>query len=117
MVVHTFNLSTWEAEAFGSLSVQSLPGLYNKFQANQGYLAEHYLKNKNRFIVFIYEGAGEMAQCLRALVALSGDHRFPVWTRWFTTIGNSTLRELIPSSNLSTYMMHIHTCSQNIHTK
>lgn len=32
MVVHAYNLSTWEAES-GGIRVQSLSGLCNKFQA------------------------------------------------------------------------------------
>lgn len=32
MVVHAYNLSTWEAESEG-IRVQSLPGLCNKFRA------------------------------------------------------------------------------------
>jgi hypothetical protein len=34
--VHTFNLSTWEAEADGSLGVQGQPGLQSEFQNSQG---------------------------------------------------------------------------------
>jgi hypothetical protein len=38
-VAHTFNPSTWEAEAGGSLSwVQDLPGLQSEFQSSQGYI-------------------------------------------------------------------------------
>jgi hypothetical protein len=59
-----------------------------------------------------------MAQCLRALVALSGDHKVPSVHKVVHTIDNSTPRDLIiPSSNLNTHMVHVHTCSQNIHTK
>ena len=36
-MVHTFNPSTWEAEAGGSLSVQGQADLQSKFQDSQGY--------------------------------------------------------------------------------
>ena len=35
MVVHTFNRSTWEAEADRSLRVQDQPGLQSEFQDSQ----------------------------------------------------------------------------------
>jgi hypothetical protein len=37
MVVHTFNPSTREAEAGGSLGIQGQPGLQSKFQDSQSY--------------------------------------------------------------------------------
>jgi hypothetical protein len=36
-MAHTFNPSTWEAEAGGSLWVWGQPGLQSKFQDSQGY--------------------------------------------------------------------------------
>ena len=37
VVAHSFNPSTWEAEASPSLCIQGQPGLQSKFQDNQGY--------------------------------------------------------------------------------
>jgi hypothetical protein len=37
VVVITFNPSTWEEEAGGSLEVQGQPGLQREFQDSQGY--------------------------------------------------------------------------------
>ena len=36
MVVHTFNHSTWKAEADGSLGTQGQPGLQRELQDSQG---------------------------------------------------------------------------------
>jgi hypothetical protein len=41
--VHTFNPSTWEAEAGGFLS-KGQPGLQSEFQDNQGYTEKPCLK-------------------------------------------------------------------------
>ena len=46
MVVHTFNLSTWEAEAGGSLWIQGQPGLQSEFQDSQGCTEKPYLKRQ-----------------------------------------------------------------------
>ena len=46
--MHTFNASTWETEAGGSLQ-QSQPGL----QVSQGYTLRPYLKKKKKNIVYI----------------------------------------------------------------
>jgi hypothetical protein len=50
VVAHTFNPSTWEAEAGGFLS-SSQPGLQGEFQDSQGYTKKPCLektKNKNK---------------------------------------------------------------------
>jgi hypothetical protein len=44
VVAHTFNPSTWGAEAGGFLS--SRPGLHSEFQDTQGYTENPVLKNK-----------------------------------------------------------------------
>jgi hypothetical protein len=43
VVVHTFNPSTWEAEAGGFL-VQGQSGLQSEFQDSQGYTEKHCLE-------------------------------------------------------------------------
>lgn len=45
-VVHSFNPSTWEAEAGGLLRVEGQPKIYNKFKTNVEYIAKSYLKGK-----------------------------------------------------------------------
>ena len=40
MVAHTFNTSTWEVEAGGSLWVWDQPGLQSEFQDSQGCYTE-----------------------------------------------------------------------------
>ena len=45
VVAHTFNPSTWEAEAGGFLSLQ--PGLQSEFQDRQGYTEKPCLKKNN----------------------------------------------------------------------
>lgn len=47
MVVCTFNLSTWEADAGGSLRVQGYFGLY-EFQNSQSNILRPYLKTKTK---------------------------------------------------------------------
>jgi hypothetical protein len=44
--VHTFNLSTPEAEAGGSLLAQGQPGLHSEFQEKQGYVEKFCLQKK-----------------------------------------------------------------------
>ena len=46
--MHSFNPSTLEAEAGGSLWVQGQPGLQNEFQNSQGYIAKTWLKKKKK---------------------------------------------------------------------
>ena len=46
VVVYTFNLSTQEAEAGGSLWVQGLPNLQSEFQESQGYPEKPCFKKK-----------------------------------------------------------------------
>jgi hypothetical protein len=49
VVAHTFNPSTWEAEAGGFLSFQGQPGLQSEFQDSQGYTEKPCLgKPKNK---------------------------------------------------------------------
>ena len=45
LVVHTFNPSTWEAEAGRSLSSRP-PGLHREFQDSQGYIEKPVSKSK-----------------------------------------------------------------------
>jgi hypothetical protein len=45
VVAHTFNPSTWEAEADGSLTL-SQPGLLNEFQDSQGYTEKNLSQTK-----------------------------------------------------------------------
>jgi hypothetical protein len=47
MVVHTYNPSTWEAEASGFLNL-SQPGLQSEFQDNQGYTEKPCLKKQKQ---------------------------------------------------------------------
>jgi hypothetical protein len=47
VVAHTFNPSTWEAEAGGFL-VQVQPGLQSEFQDSQGYTEKHCLEKQNK---------------------------------------------------------------------
>jgi hypothetical protein len=47
VVVHTFNPSTWEAEAGGFLS-SSQPGLQSEFQDSQGYTEKPRLKKQKQ---------------------------------------------------------------------
>jgi hypothetical protein len=47
MLAHTFNPSTWEAEAGGFLS-SSPPGLQSEFQDSQGYTEKHCLEKQNK---------------------------------------------------------------------
>ena len=69
VVVHTFNCSTWEAEAGKSL--RSRPNLvYSEFQESQGYIGKSFLKKLKQ----IYkqkpqtktgkENEGELLECL-----------------------------------------------------
>ena len=44
VVVHTFNPSTQEAEAGGSLGVRGQPGLQSEFQDSQGYIEKSSLE-------------------------------------------------------------------------
>jgi hypothetical protein len=46
VVAHTFNPSTQEAEAGGSLWVWGQPDLYSEFQGSQSYSEKPWLKNK-----------------------------------------------------------------------
>jgi hypothetical protein len=45
VVAHTFNPSTWEAEA-GDFWVQGQPGLQSEFQDSQGYTEKPYLEKQ-----------------------------------------------------------------------
>jgi hypothetical protein len=47
MVAHTFNPSTPEAEAGGSLRMWGQPGLQNEFQDSQGWAEKPHLKKQN----------------------------------------------------------------------
>lgn len=44
MMAHTYNSNTWEAEAGGSLQIQSQSGLQNEFQLILNYKVRPYLK-------------------------------------------------------------------------
>jgi hypothetical protein len=48
MVAHTFNASTWEAEAGGSLWVGGQPGLQSEFQDSQGYTEKPCLEEEKK---------------------------------------------------------------------
>lgn len=48
MEVHTFNHSSWEAEAGGLQKVQSLPGLHSEFQAGLDYSVRPCLKKPSQ---------------------------------------------------------------------
>ena len=48
VVAHTFNPSTQEAEAGGSLWVRGQPGRQSEFQDNQDYTEKHYLEKQNK---------------------------------------------------------------------
>jgi hypothetical protein len=55
VVAHTFNLSSWEAEAGGYLWVQGQPDLL-EFQANQGYTGRLCLKMKSKLWWWVKNG-------------------------------------------------------------
>jgi hypothetical protein len=44
VVAHSFNSSTWEAEAEGSLWIQGQPDLHNEFKDSQDYTKRPCLK-------------------------------------------------------------------------
>jgi hypothetical protein len=48
VVAHAFNLSTWEAEAGGFLSLRPGPGLQSEFQDSQGYTEKPCLKKQKQ---------------------------------------------------------------------
>lgn len=47
MVAHTYNPSTWEAEAVRSSQVRGQPGLRSEFKDNLNYIARIYLNKKD----------------------------------------------------------------------
>jgi hypothetical protein len=48
VVEHTYDPSTWEAEAGGFLWVQGQLGLWSKFQGSQGYTEKKKQKTKTK---------------------------------------------------------------------
>jgi hypothetical protein len=51
-LVHTYNLSTQEAEVRGLPQVQGWPGLHSEFQASMDHRVRHYLKIKEIYMLF-----------------------------------------------------------------